>query len=250
MKSIAMIIALTISATTWADLQTNEDLQMQQYAQNSSEYNLKMSQIYKSLAFTAAEARVQKNLICEEGTYTSDIVSASVTAIAHAAYSSATADAENMSAELLANPDVVAVAAKSFSFRQATIYSNPYADATIDIVKIKNVIVGTKFWGPGMGAYGSQTSIEFISTSEAKIGTLELLDQEPWSQWNYKTVKYSFEETFAGIVLVVDGERFTVQKDWAWSQDGSYIIVPEGAQPDANGYLIPTYAEYQSECEA
>jgi hypothetical protein len=249
MKSIAMILALTISTTTWADTQTNEEAQIQQYTQDSSEYNLKMSQIYKSLAVTAAEARVQKNLMCEEGTYTSDIVSASVTAIARASYVT-TADAEKMSAELLANSDVVAVAATSFSFREATIYSTPYAEATTDIGKIKNVIVGTKFWGPGMGAYGSQISIEFISTSEVKIGALELLDQEPWSKWNYKTANYSFEETFAGIVLVVDGERFTIQKDWAWSQDGTYIIVPEGAQPDANGYLIPTYTEYQSECEA
>ncbi len=242
---------MTASVTTWADVQSNEEAQYQKYAQNSSEYNLKMANIYKNLAVTGAEARVQKDLMCEEGTYTSDIVSASVTAIIRASYSSP-ADAEKMSAELVANTDVQSVGSSSFSFREATIYATPHANTTSYIEKLRKVIVGTKFWGPGLGAYGSQTSVEFLSSTEAKLGTLKLLNQEPWSNWTYKTVKYTLEEIADGgeTVIVVDGVRYTMQKDWLWSQGGAYILIPEGTQPEADGYYIPAYVEYQSECEA
>ncbi len=252
MKTLNFLIVTIIALSSFADTRsTNEEAQLEQYSKNSNEYQLKMAQLYKSLAFTAAEARVQKNLICEEGTYTADIVSSAIIAVQRASYVS-TEEAKKMSTELLANKDVVTVGAKSFSFREATLYSTPYSDSLADLTKFQTILVGTKFWGPGMGAYGSMKNIEFISEKEAVIETLEVLNEEPWSKWNSKTVKYTIEQTPNGIVLVVDNERFTVQKDWTyWGLGtGTYIIIPEGTQPDANGYLIPTYLEYPSECEA
>jgi hypothetical protein len=248
MKSVLFFISLAFSFSALGDAVTNNEYE--QYVQTSNEYNLKMAQIYKDLAFTGAEARVQKGLYCEEGTYTSDIVNAAVTAITRSGYVSS-ADAEKMSAKIRANKNIMTVAQSSFTFREATLSSTPYLDATYDIAKFQKVIVGTKFWGPGAGAYGSQTSVEFKTANQAEVGELEILDNEPWVKWNYKTVNYSIEASSSGNVLVIDGQRFFVQIDWAtWSAGGSYIIIPEGAQPDENGFLWPTYIEYASECEA
>ncbi len=52
-----------------------------------------------------------------------------------------------------------------------------------DITSLETALNRLIMWGPATGAYGNISHLEFGSNHKVTYNELELLDQEPWNQW-------------------------------------------------------------------
>lgn len=185
--------------------------------------------------------------MCDEGTYRQEIVNAAVTAMVKS-HNADKAVYQQMLGEFLSNGDFMNVASDIYSFRKTLLYPSGWSDESAADVAKKALIQST-FWSPGLGAYGSQISVTFLNETEAEIKTLELLDNEPWTQWKSKIVAYSVSETDAGVIITIDNERL-LMKNSNYYEQNAVELVPEFLTPSPEGYYMPAYTEYASECEA
>ncbi|MCJ8275762.1 MAG: hypothetical protein MJK18_02895, partial [Bdellovibrionales bacterium] len=105
-------------------------------------------------------------------------------------------------------------------------------------------------WGPAPGAYGNISYIKFKKNNQVELGSLELLDNDPWVQWNTSEATYNVRAQ--GWEMVVDittnggTTSYILKQNYEWFSQ--WVLVPADA-PNTNPYMNG-YTDYPSECEA
>ncbi|MBY0383606.1 hypothetical protein K2X05_00475 [bacterium] len=219
----------------------------QEYVKKSAEFNASYARKLKDLVILASEAR-KNDLMCEPGTYSSEIVKnavASLDAALYADYEGKTVYKEiKMAFE--SNPAVMEVVGNKFTYRQVVARSE---SSNYDWNKIiKMAIVGSQFFSSGEGAYGSTRRVTILSETKVLVEEAEILNEEPWIKWNKKEMALTITEVNNELNFNFNGESYKMR--WT-GYDNSSSLVPASV-PDEN---VPqtfegVYFETESECDA
>ena len=240
------IILAFLLAVTSAFAQNDLTPDQQEYLKKSAEFNASYARKLKDLVILASEAR--KDVMCEPGTYSSEIVKNAVTSLDSALY----ADYEGktvyneIKAAFESNPAVMEAVGNKFSYRQVIARSE---SSNYDWNKIiKKAFVGSQFYSSGEGVYGSTRQVTILSETKVLVEDAELLNNEPWIKWNKKEVALTITEVNYELFYNFNGETYKMR----WSgYDNSSTLVPASV-PEEN---VPqtfqgVYFENASECEA
>lgn len=195
---------------------------------------------YLDIAAISADARVNKNLYCEDGTYTSEITENTVKAILSARNSADSAFATQIVNSIKSNKALQEVVAARMSYRMTLVSSV----LGYDLKAEKAALIGSVMYGPARGAMGNISEIKFGNATSALITTKNMDDNgEVTYKKQYVTYSVSLNSSYAAVVTIAD-------KAYLLRQTATgYILIPDGRDDDSGAYE-DGYVEDASECEA
>lgn len=213
--------------------------------QQRDELNKTLAQKYLDIAVIGADARENKQLFCDEGTYTYDITSMTVKAMTTARYVNDSAFTVKLMKAVTTNKALQAVVKSQFSYR----YTLAVSSLDYGIKSEKAALIGSTMYGPAMGVLGNISEITFGNATTAKIITKE------WSESGdiqiiYKTryVKYSVSQNDQyQTIVTIEGKRYRLTFGRGFLSE--YLLTPEESADDTDAYRNG-FVEVPSECEA
>ena len=107
---------------------------------------------------------------------------------------------------------------------------------------------GVVMFGPARGAYGNTTTVTFQKNGKVIFGSLELLDEEPYTRWNTEVGTYSLEFQDYAVIVTLNSSDVQGAKFLLTEYNGLWSLIPvedEEGNPYMNGYV-----DVPSECDA
>lgn len=103
-------------------------------------------------------------------------------------------------------------------------------------------------WGPAPGAYGNMSYIEFGENNKVVSAELELLNEEPWYQWNKRETTFSVVKSGHDLIVRVGHEEYVLKKQYDQYVQGVWVLTPIDRK-DGNPWMSG-FIDTPSECEA
>lgn len=233
MKTLILSLVSLLSIAAFA----NDD-------QLRNDLNKTLAQKYLDIALVGADARENKQLYCDEGTYVNDITSMTVKAMTTARYVNDSAFTVKMMKTVTSNKALQAVVKSQFSYR----YTLAVSTLDYGFAAEKAALIGSTMYGPAMGVIGNISQITFGNATSAKIVTNEWSDSGDSivHKTSYVTYSVSQNDQYQTIVTVA-GKRYRLSFGRGYTNE--YLLVPEESADDTDAYRNG-FAEVPSECEA
>lgn len=203
-------------------------------------YTKSLAAKYLDIALLSADARINKSLYCEDGTYTSEITQNTLKAISTARNTLDSAFAAKTLATIKSNKALQEVVSTQMSYRFAL------ATPTLgySLAAENAALIGSVMYGPAYGVLGNTTVIKFGNATSALITTTEM-DEEGKISYSKKYVTYSvIQNSDYQTIVTIDGTSYRL----AQTSDG-FRLVPAGSTDDNDAYRNG-FVENASECEA
>jgi hypothetical protein len=232
MKILALILTTALTLTAFANDQQRDQLQKT------------LAQKFLDIALVGADARENKQLYCDTGTYVSEITDMTVKAISTARYANDSAFTVKVLKTIKSNAALQSVVKSQISYRYALAVST----LNYGLEAEKAALIGSTMHGPAMGVIGNISEITFGNATSAKVVTRD------WSpsgdsivyKTSYVTYSVSQNADYQTIVTIA-GTRYRLTFGRGYTQE--YLLVPEASTDDTDAYRNG-FVEFPSECEA
>ena len=213
--------------------------------QQRNDLNKALAQKYLDIALIGADARENKQLYCDEGTYVYEITAMTVKAMTTARYVNDSAFTVKLMKAVTSNMTLQKVVKSQFSYR----YTLAVSTLDYSFKAVKAALIGSTMYGPAMGVMGNISEITFGNATTAKVVTKEWSDTDD-IQIIYKTkyVNYSVSQNDQyQTIVTIDGTRYRLTYGQGFMNE--HLLVPEESTDDTDAYRNG-FAEVPSECEA
>lgn len=196
---------------------------------------------YLDIAIFSADARENKQLICETGTYVSEITKVTLQAIETARYVNDSAFTVRVLKAITSNKALQQVVGSQVSYRFAL--ATPTLGYSTEAMRA--ALIGSTLYGPALGVMGNISEITFGGNGTVKVVSKDWIDEEPYIKYttSYTTFSVSQNSEYATIVTI-GGTRYKMVQ----GAEG-FMLIPENSDDPNDGYRNG-FAEYPSECEA
>jgi hypothetical protein len=232
MKILALLLTTALTLTANANDQQRDQLQKT------------MAQKYLEIALAGADARENKQLFCDTGTFVSEITDMTVKAIITSRYANDSAFTVKVLKTIKSNTALQKVVNSQISYRHILAVST----LNYGFEAERAALIGSTMYGPALGVIGNISEITFGNATSAKVVTKD------WSpsgdsvvyKTSYVTYSVSQNDQYQTIVTIA-GTRYRLSFGRNYLQE--YLLVPEESADDMDAYQMG-FAEFPSECEA